>query len=294
MSDDRAKAPEKCDIRKEPHKVGSEENVQLNNTRLSQDKPHSARMYDYFLGGKTNYVVDRQAAEEVLRHRPGVVVAARANRAFTNRAVKYLALAGIRQFIDIGTGIPTAPNMHEIAQSIAADSTVVYVDNDPIVLVYAEELLDSAPEGATRYVEADATNAHAVLAAVRETGCVDFTRPVAVNLHALLHFMPDSHGPYDVVRTLIDHLAPGSYLSVSHVTGEFAPAAWQAIADIYTNAGTPVQIRSREQIARFFDGLQLVEPGLVVAHRWKPEPASGPSLVTDADVSLYAGIGRKV
>ncbi|MEU3962984.1 SAM-dependent methyltransferase [Streptomyces buecherae] len=261
--------------------------------RLSQDRPHSARMYDYFLGGKTNYLVDRQAAEEVSRHFPAVVVAARANRAFMHRSVHYLTSIGIRQFIDIGTGIPTAPNVHEVAQQVAADTRVVYVDNDPIVLAYSEQLLDSTSEGVTRYVEADASDARAVLAAVEATGCVDFTRPVAVNLHALLHFMPDAFEPHAIVKALMNRVVPGSYLSLSHVTLDFEPAAWRAIAEIYTKAGTPAQVRSHAEIARFFDGLEMVDPGLTVAHRWRPQPASGPSLVSDTDVSLYAGVGRK-
>ncbi|MFI2031669.1 SAM-dependent methyltransferase [Streptomyces buecherae] len=266
----------------------------LAEARLSQDRPHSARMYDFFLGGKTNYLVDREAAEEVISRFPAVVTAARANRAFMHRSVRHLAAeCGIRQFIDVGTGIPTAPNVHEVAQAAAPDSRIVYVDNDPIVLVYAEELLDSTPSGATRYVEADATDARAVLDAVERTRCIDFTKPVALNLHALLHFVPDDRQPYVIVRDLVDRLAPGSYLSLSHVTYDFEPEAWHAVADIYTRRGTPAQVRSRAEVLRFFDGLDLIEPGLVVAHRWRPEPASGPSLVTDTEVSLYAGIGRK-
>lgn len=266
----------------------------LEETGLSQDRPHSARMYDFFLGGKTNYLVDREAAKGVISRFPAVVTPARANRAFMHRSVRHLAAeCGIRQFIDVGTGIPTEPNVHEVAQAVAPDSRIVYVDNDPIVLVHAEELLDSTPSGATRYVEADATDPRAVLDAVERTRCIDFTEPLALNLHALLHFVPDDRHPYVIVRDLVDRLAPGSYLLLSHVTYDFEPEAWHAVAEIYTRRGTPAQIRSRAEVLRFFDGLDVVEPGLVVAHRWRPEPASGPSLVTETEVSLYVGVGRK-
>ncbi|MFD3522211.1 SAM-dependent methyltransferase [Streptomyces sp. NPDC058653] len=261
---------------------------------LGQDKPHSARMYDYYLGGKTNYIVDREAAELVIAQFPSIPVVARANRAFMHRSAHFLAAErGIRQFIDIGTGIPTTPNLHEVAQEAAPDSRVVYVDNDPIVMVYADELLDGTPEGATLYVEADAKRPREILEAVADTRLLDLSRPVGLSLHALLHFLPDSYDPNGLVRTLTDALAPGSYLSLTHCTGDFDPESWEAIVDVYVSRGTPTQVRSREEVLRFFDGLDLVDPGLVVAHRWRPEPGSGPSLVTDAQVSLYGGIALK-
>jgi hypothetical protein len=260
---------------------------------LGQDRPHSARMYDYYLGGKTNYAVDRDAAQAVLGVFPAAEVAARVNRAYMHRAARYLARQGVRQFIDVGTGIPTPPNLHEVVQGIAPDTTVVYVDNDPIVLVYADELLDGTPEGTTRYVEADATRPDEVLAAVEETGCIDFGRPVALTLHALLHFVTDEQDPYAIVGRVLGRLAPGSYLSLSHGTGDFEPEVMAVIVDTYRERGTPVQVRTRAEILRFFDGLDLVDPGLVVAHRWHPEPESGPSLVTDGQVSLYVGMARK-
>jgi hypothetical protein len=262
---------------------------------LGQDRPHSARMYDYFLGGKTNYAVDRKAAEEMLRHLPTVGMTWRANRSFMHRATRFLAAeCGIRQFIDIGTGIPTTPNLHEVAQQAAPDSRVVYVDNDPIVRIYADELLNSSPQEATSYVQADATDPDAVLAAVEEAGCLDLTRPVGLCLHALMHFIPDERDAHHVVRTLIDRLAPGSYLSLSHATADFDPSSWEAIVDVYVRAGTPTQVRSQSEVLRFFEDLVLAEPGVVVAHRWRPEPASGPSLANDAQVSLYAGVARKI
>ncbi|MFJ8827898.1 SAM-dependent methyltransferase [Streptomyces sp. NPDC102467] len=263
-------------------------------TALGQDKAHSARMYDYFLGGKTNYAVDRDAAEHVRRHFAAAETAARANRAFMHRAVGCLARLGVRQFIDVGTGIPTPPNLHEVAQSVAPQCRVAYVDNDPIVLVYSDALLDGAVEGETCYVQADVTEPAAVLDAVKSEGVIDFGQPVALSLHALLHFITGDDEPYQIVRRLMQELPPGSYLSLSHGTGDFAPDIWQAIIDAYTQAGTPAQVRTRAEVLQFFDGLELIEPGLVVGHRWRAEQGSGPSLVSDAQVSLYAGVARKL
>ncbi len=251
-------------------------------------------MYDYYLGGKTNYAVDREAAEAVIQQFPPIVTAARINRAYMHRAVHFLAAeCGIRQFLDIGTGIPTAPNLHEVAQAVDARCKVAYVDTDPIVLAYADSLLTSAPEGETSYLEASVTDPESVIEAVKEDGCISFDEPVALTLHALLHFVPDEQDAYGAVDRLLDELAPGSCLSLSHCTGDFAPESWQAIVDLYTQRGTPAQVRSHAEVLRFFDRLDLVDPGLVVAHRWRPVPASGPSLVTDADASLYAGVATK-
>ncbi|GAA5048276.1 SAM-dependent methyltransferase [Streptomyces sp. SID10815] len=251
-------------------------------------------MYDYYLGGKTNYAVDREAADAVIRQFPAVVTAARINRAFMHRAVHFLAAErNIRQFLDIGTGIPTAPNLHEVVQAVDAESKVAYVDTDPIVLAYADSLLTSTPEGETSYIDASVTDPEAVIAAVKEDGCISFEEPVALTLHALLHFVPDDQDAHGVVTRLLAELTPGSYLSLTHCTGDFAPESWQAIVDLYTQKGTPTQVRSHAEVLRFFDGLELVDPGLVVAHRWRPAPASGPSLATDTDASLYAGVALK-
>ncbi|SEG89412.1 S-adenosyl methyltransferase [Actinacidiphila yanglinensis] len=262
--------------------------------RLRQDRPHSARMYDYFLGGKTNYAVDRSAAEDAIRRLPTLRTTARVNRAFVHRSARFLAReCGIRQFLDIGTGIPTAPNLHEVVQREAPVSRIVYVDNDPIVLVYADNLLGSTPEGATEYVEADLTDPGAVLAAVEEADCLDLSLPVGLSLNAVMHFVPDDVDPYGVVATLLDRLAPGSYLALSHVTHEFAPEAWAQITEIYTSGGTPLRTRDQAEVEGFFDGLDLVDPGVIVAHQWRPEAASGPTLVTNAQSSLLAGVARK-
>jgi hypothetical protein len=250
-------------------------------------------MYDYYLGGKTNYAVDREAAQAVIALFPAIGTVARVNRAYMHRAVRYLAEQGVRQFIDVGTGIPTAPNLHDIAQSTAPECRVMYVDNDPIVLVYADALLDGTREGRTGYVQADATQPEAVLAAVEDEGILDLDKPVALSLHALMHFVPDPLGPYDIVSRFLNRLAPGSYLSLSHCTGDFDPDSWQAITDTYTKRGTPAQVRSRAEVLRFFDGLELVDPGVVLAHQWRPEAGSGPTVLSDRQVSLYAGVARK-
>ncbi|AZS90057.1 SAM-dependent methyltransferase [Streptomyces griseoviridis] len=260
---------------------------------LGQDRPHSARMYDYYLGGKTNYAVDREAAQAVIQVFPAIEVGARANRAYMHRAARYLARQGITQFIDVGTGIPTAPNLHQVVQEVTPQAAVIYTDNDPIVRVYADELMDGTPEGRTCYIEADATRPDSMLTAIEATGAVDFSRPVALSLHALLHFVPDGQDPYGIVSGLLEPLAPGSFLSLTHSTGDYEPEAWQAITATYRQRRTFTQVRSYTDVLRFFGQLELVDPGLVAAHRWRPEPGweSGP--VTDGQVSLYAGVGRK-
>ncbi|MFD4814728.1 SAM-dependent methyltransferase, partial [Streptomyces sp. NPDC058418] len=257
---------------------------------LGQDRAHSARMYDYYLGGKTNYAVDREAGREVIKAFPAVETVARANRAYMHRAVEYMAQRGVRQCIEVGSGIPTAPNVHNVAQAVDPQCRVVYVDNDPIVLLYADSLLSGAPEGRTGYVHADATRPGEVLTAVKAENVIDFDHPVGLSLHALLHFVPDEQNPYALVARLLDQLPTGSYLSLSHCTGDFAPEAWQAIIEAYAHRGTPLQVRSKGEVLRFFDGLELVEPEVTVAHRWHPMPGSGPSLVNDAQVSLYTGV----
>ncbi|MFC4033478.1 SAM-dependent methyltransferase [Streptomyces polygonati] len=262
--------------------------------RLRQDLPHSARMYDYFLGGNTNYEVDRSAAEKVIRSFPAIRTVARVNRAFVHRSARLLARDhGVRQFLDIGTGIPTTPNLHEVVQGEAPEARITYVDNDPIVLVYADSLLRSSPEGATGYVEADVRDPAHLLDVVRRDGCVDLARPVGLSLNAVLHFVPDDADAYRIVRELVERLAPGSYLTISHCTPDFDPDAWAAIVDVYTKGGTPLRVRSRAEVLEFFGGLELTEPGVQVAHRWHPEAASGPSLISDAEASLYVGVARK-
>lgn len=262
-------------------------------TYLGQDKAHSARMFDYFLGGKTNYAVDREAAQAVIRLFPAVETVARVNRAFMHRAMRYLAQLGVRQFIDMGCGIPAVPNLHDVVQDVAPACRVVYVDNDPIVHVYADEFLNGTAQGRTCCVRADVAHPDEVWAAVAEEDILDFDEPVALSLHTLLDFIPDAQQPYGIVARLMDRLAPGSYLSVSHCTGDFAPEVWQAIINTLRQYGTSAQVRTRAEVRRFFDGLELVEPAVELAHRWRPDGESELNELADQHVSLYVGLARK-
>ncbi|WP_425086134.1 SAM-dependent methyltransferase [Streptomyces hainanensis] len=276
---------------------GAMPEVGVEDLRLGQ--PHSARMYDFFLGGKDNYEPDRRAAIQALTVYPGIITLARENRSFMHRAIRMLAEAGIRQFLDIGTGIPTSPNLHEVAQSVAPESRVVYVDNDPLVLAHAQALLDSSPEGRTAYLRADATDPESILSAPELAETLDLTRPVALSACAVLHFMPDDRDPFGVVRTLLDAMPAGSALTVSHATPDYDPVATEKAVEIYRASGTPAQVRGRAEVARFFAGLDLVEPGIEVAHRWRPYevssrlPAPARQTLTDAEVSLLAGVAFK-
>jgi hypothetical protein len=251
---------------------------------------NQARMYDYVLGGKDNYAVDREAADAWLKIDPQGAVSSRANRAFLGRAVRYLAAdAGMRQFLDIGTGIPTAGNTHEVAQAVAPESRVVYVDYDPIVLAHARALLASSEAGATEYIHADLRDTDMILE--QATRLLDLTRPVAVTLLAILHVIPDSDDPHAIVAKLMDAVPAGSYLAVSHVAAEFLDqAAQDATRDL---AGQMIQqgpvYRSREQVARFFEGTDLVAPGLVRVDEWRPDPAASET----ARSSWWGGVGRK-
>ncbi|WP_079054554.1 SAM-dependent methyltransferase [Streptomyces graminilatus] len=276
-----------------PKSEGPGSDVPYEQVALGQDRPHSARLYDYFLGGKTNYAVDRDAARDLMRVLPAIETVARVNRAYMRRAVRYAARQGVRQFLDLGTGFPDSPHLHEVAQDVARDCRVVYADTDPIVLVYGDELLDSTPEGRTCVMKADVTRPEEVLAAVAEQDVLDLGRPVAVSLHAVLHLVLDTERPHDAVSRLLEQLAPGSYLSVSHCTADLAPDMWRAVIDVCARHGIVAQPRRRSQIRRFFAGLQLVEPGVVPAHRWRPEAGSGPGIFSNEQVCLYAGMARK-
>ncbi|MCC5474549.1 SAM-dependent methyltransferase [Streptomyces barringtoniae] len=273
----------------------------MSSTPASRDidtsRPHSARMYDYYLGGKDHFEVDKQAAENVAAVYPGIFVCARENRSFMHRATRVLAREyGIRQWLDIGTGIPTEPNLHQVAQSVVPDARVVYADNDPLVLKYAERLMRSTSQGRTAYIEADVKDPAALLNAPILAEVLNLNEPVALSLNALMHFITDQQDPYAIVKRLLDALPSGSALALSHCTPDLDPPTWQKVTDIYTNAGTPVQFRSRADVARFFDGLELLDPGITMGHRWRPAPnedsiAAEPP--TDAQVSLWTGVGIK-
>ena len=258
---------------------------------IDTSRPHSARMYDYYLGGKDHFEIDERAGEQVAGVFPAIYVCARENRAFMHRATRVLAREhGIRQWLDIGTGIPTEPNLHQVAQSVVPDARVVYADNDPLVLKYAERLMRSTSEGRTTYIHADFTEPETILNAPELGEALDLTQPVALSLNALLHFIPDAWGPYDIVARLMDALPSGSALAISHCTPDFDPETWRKLVDIYISSGTQVQVRSKDEFARFFEGFELLEPGVSVGHRWRPE---GESDATDAEVSLWTAVGIK-
>jgi hypothetical protein len=251
---------------------------------------HQARMYNYVLGGKDHYAADREAVQQALKIWPDMPFTARANRAFLGRAVTYLAAdAGVRQFLDIGTGIPTAGNTHEVAQAIAPVSRVVYADYDPVVLAHARALLTSHEEGATEYIDADLRDTPAILAQARQL--LDFTRPVAVTLLAILNAIPDADDPHAIVARIMDAMPSGSYLAISHPGSDLLDQpTLGGIHDIATRtAHQQPGFRSREQVARFFDGMDLVEPGLVRVEEWHPAPAA-----TDAGTSsMWCAVARK-
>ncbi|SRR6266508_3318788 len=248
---------------------------------------HPARVYDYWLGGKDNYPADRHAAEQAIQALPDIAVYARANRAFLARVVRFLAgEAGIRQFLDIGTGIPTSPNVHEVAQAADPTSRIVYVDNDPIVLVHARALLTSHPQGATAYLDCDLRDPDRILKLA--AGTLDFTHPVAVLLLATLQLIPDSDDPYQIVARLLDGVPSGSYLAVSHPAKDIHAQASAEAAERLNQLHVDVTLRNRAEVARFFDGLDLVEPGLVQVHRWRPGQAS-----PAGEVTIHASVARK-
>ncbi|HUA27303.1 MAG TPA: SAM-dependent methyltransferase [Streptosporangiaceae bacterium] len=248
-----------------------------------------ARIYDYLLGGKDNFAADREAAEQAIAAFPGLVTWARRNRAFLARAVNYLvADAGIRQFLDVGTGLPTASNTHEVAQRIAPETRVVYVDNDPVVLVHAQSLLNSSPDGATAYIQADLRDPETILAQAAET--LDFSRPVALMLLAILHVIPDADDPWGVVARLVAGLPSGSYLVISHPARDIHPEQIAEMTKRFNQRLGSVRSegRTREEVERFFAGLELVEPGIVSTPRWRPGPGVEPT-----DDPAYAVVARK-
>ena len=261
--------------------------------QIDTSRPHSARMYDYFIGGKNHFAADRKTAAEVLRKSPSVRIAARENRAFLGRAIRYLtAEAGIRQFLDIGTGLPTTNNVHEVAQAVAPASRVVYVDNDPLVLSHARALLTSAPEGRTAYIEADLRDPEAILSSPVVREVLDFGEPIALMLVAILHFFPDEYKPAEVLATLIDALPPGSYLAASHLTTDHDPNSTGAGQRVMREAGIAMQKRAADEFASLvFSGLELVPPGVVLVSEWRPEGA-GPRPLP-SEVNCYGAVGRK-
>jgi trans-aconitate methyltransferase len=272
-------------VNDEPAPIGTDPSV-----------PSVARIYDYYIGGKDNYAVDRAAADEAARLHPGGLEALRAggleNRRFLANSVNYLAGQGIRQFLDIGTGLPTADNTHEVAQRAAPASRIVYVDHDPVVLAHARALLTSTPEGATAYIDADLRDPDTILRQAADT--LDFSKPVAIMLIAVLHVIDDSDHPYEIVRRLMAALPPGSYLAITHLTSDISATAEAEAMTFFAQALSERMIenmvlRDRAAITRFFDGLELVEPGVVQPDQWGTETGTS----VPSKVPMYSGVGRK-
>lgn len=251
---------------------------------------HSARLWDYLLGGKNNYPVDREVGDQVLARDPHLRETARADRAFLVRAVRYLTGdQGIRQLLDIGTGLPTVNNTHEVAQASAPESRIVYVDNDPLVLAHARALLTSTPQGATAYIHADVRDPDMILEHAAQT--LDFTRPIGLMLLGIVNYILDCDEAHAVVNRLLDALPSGSYLALSHPTAEVRGAAVEESMRLWNFTGAaPIRTRSRDQLTSFFSRLELLEPGVVSCSRWRPEPSD---LGVLAEVHQYCGVGRK-
>lgn len=257
-------------------------------SRLDTTVAHSARLWNYFLGGKDHFSVDRFAGDKVLAVLPELAISARAGRAFLGRAVRHLARdVGLRHFLDIGTGLPTANSTHEVAQSVAPESRVLYVDNDPMVLAHARALLTSTVKGSADYLEADLRDVDSILTVTRET--LTFDEPVAVVLLGLLDFLPDDDEAYAIMRTLVAGIPSGSHVVISHPTREVNPAGVDRAFDLWNAHGcTPIRARTPAGIERFFEGLELLDPGVVSCSRWRPDEGADTAPVID-----FAGVARK-
>jgi O-methyltransferase involved in polyketide biosynthesis len=256
--------------------------------KIDTTVPHSARIWNYWLGGKDNFAVDRDAGDQYRRVFPGVVEVARASRQFLTRSVRYLAReVGVRQFLDIGTGLPTADNTHEVAQRVAPESRIVYVDSDPLVLVHARALLVGTPQGVTDYIDADLRDPDTVLAVAAKT--LDFSQPIGLILSGIMGHIVDTDEARSIVRRLLDALPSGSYLSLNDGTRVISDKIEEAQEGYNDSGAVPYQLRTPAEIASFFDGLELVEPGVVSCPRWQPDPDD----TVKADVDAFGGVGRK-
>ena len=258
---------------------------------FSTSVANPARIWNYWLGGKDHFEVDRAAGEQAIAAYPDIVFSVRANRAFLARAVRFLAAdCGIRQFLDIGTGIPTANNTHEVAQSVAPECRIVYVDNDPVVISHARALLTSSPEGSTDYLHADLRDTATVLTGAART--LDFRQPVALLLTGVRHFIPGADDPYGIVARLTDAMAAGSYLVIGHGASDIRADAVPEMTRRYNErSSAPITLRTRDQVARFFDGLELVGPGLVPLSQWWPPDQVDAGAASG--VIGYCGMARK-
>ena len=249
--------------------------------------PSAARMYDYFLGGRDNFEADREAAEQVIAAYPETRTVARANRRFLTRAVWFLAEHGIRQYVDLGSGMPTSPTVHEVARQVRPDARVVYVDNDPVVGTHYRYICDGS--SGLAFIAGDIRASHDILAKLRLSGIIDLSEPVAFLCAAVLHFVPDEHDPKGIVSALRRCMAPGSYLVISHGAADgVSKKVLSEIADVYQGVTAPAVPRTANEISEFFTGLDLVEPGLVEASRWRSDMKE-----RSTRIRLLAGVGRK-
>ena len=263
----------------------------MNSADLKTDRPHPARIYDYLLGGKDNFEADRSAAAQTVQVWPSLPISMRANRDFMTRVTRYLAQErGIRQFLDVGTGLPTSPNLHDVAQQVDPASRVVYVDNDPIVLVHARALLTGTPEGKVRYISADLRNPEAILEddALKDT--LDLSRPVAVTLIAILHYIVDEDEAHSIIDRLMAPMPAGSALAVSTATADTNPAEVEAGLAVYNKSGIASKARTKAEVEGLFRGLEPVGPGVALVHRW---PDDDPRSMSDRQVQMWGGVAIK-
>ncbi len=263
-------------------------------TDIDPTAAHAARVCDYLMGGKDNYPADRALGDVITTHIPTIKTMARANRAFLGRAVRYLAAAGVTQFLDIGTGIPSTGNTHEVAQRIDPAARVVYVDKDPIVLAHARALMSGTPDGRTQFIHADLRDPASILDDPAMTDTLDLGRPVAIMLVSIMMYIHDSDRPQKIIRTLLDAVPSGSYLVITHPTGDFDPGTVATVVTAIEAAGLQFQARSRDEFAALFTGTELVEPGIVQVPAWRPDLSTGPAPINIPDsVWYWAAIGRK-
>ncbi|MBE1490951.1 SAM-dependent methyltransferase [Plantactinospora soyae] len=256
-------------------------------SRLDTTVPHSARVWNYWLGGKDNFAVDRAVGAEVIAHIPDIPIGAKSERAFLKRVVRFLVEdAGIRQFLDVGTGLPSADNTHEVAQSLDPRCRVVYIDNDPLVMAHARALLSSAPGGSCDYVEADLRQPGTILASARQT--LDFSQPIGLMLLGVVNHLMDDDVAYGSVAQLVQAMPTGSYLVLTHSTAEIhGEPMLRVMRETTERGGTPIRARTKVELERFFDGLDLLEPGVVTCSRWRPNPEAD-----EPEVYLFGGVGR--
>jgi hypothetical protein len=270
--------------------LGREDGEEGPGVEIDTSVSHVARIWNYWLGGKDNYPVDQEIGDQILEMLPDVATLARASRAFLNRAVRFLGEeASVRQFLDIGTGLPVVDNTHEVAQRVAPESKIVYVDNDPLVLAHARALLTSTPQGTTSYIHADLHHPDTILAKAAQT--LDFDEPIALMLMGIVEFITDDDQAHSIVTRLTEHMCSGSYLALYDGTNVIHKEASDQIVEVWNNSGNaPLVLRSPEQIGRFFDGLELLDPGLVPVSQWRPEAT--PWGIPDR-VDAFGAVGRK-